>query len=427
MVTVIVGTQWGDEGKGKIIDTFSPEHDIVARYQGGANAGHTVISGDKKFVFHLIPSGVLHTGIIAVLGNGVVIDPASFLEEVDALEKNGIRLASRLFLAGNAHITLPYHKVLDQIEDKQRKSGKLGTTGRGIGTTYTDKFGRTGIRVVDFLDEDVFRNKLKLALELKNYLFTEYYREQVFDVERLLEEYRPYRERIKPFVINVSSYLNDQIASGKKVLAEGAQGTFLDIDFGTYPYVTASSPISGGACTGLGISPKQINRIIGVAKAYTTRVGMGPFPTELHDALGEKLRTAGNEFGATTGRPRRCGWFDSVLVNFAGRLNGLDELVVTKLDVLTGLEKIKLGVRYYYDGAPLKEYPLDQHIFANVEVEYLEFDGWTEDLSRISSYSELPAAAKKYLTAIEDTTGVKISHISVGSSREQIIAVRHAH
>ncbi len=421
MVEVVVGTQWGDEGKGKVIDYLAKNADIIARYQGGANAGHTVVVNDKKFVFHLIPSGILYPDKICVIGNGVVIDPIALFEEIEYLKKNGVDVENKLYIAENAHITLPYHKILDQVEDKFRGKGKLGTTGRGIGTTYTDKYGRIGIRVIDFIDDEVFMEKLKIALELKNYLFKEYYKEEILSPEKIFKEYEFYRREIKKFVINTSLYLNEEIEKGKKVLAEGAQGTFLDIDFGTYPYVTASNPIAGGVCVGLGISPKKIEKIIGVAKAYTTRVGMGPFPTEIKDNLGEKLRSIGNEFGATTGRPRRCGWFDAVLVKFACLINGIDEIVLTKLDVLTGFKKIKIGVGYKYDGKIIDNYPLSLKIFSNCDVIYEEVDGWNEDISKVKSYKELPENAKKYIEKIEEKIKVKITKISTGFLREQII------
>lgn len=421
MVTVVVGTQWGDEGKGKIIDYLAKEADIVARYQGGANAGHTVIIGDKKFVFHLIPSGILYPDKVCVIGNGVVIDPISLFEEISLLEKNGIEVEGRLFIYENAHITMPYHKLLDQIEDKFRGKGKLGTTGRGIGTTYADKYNRIGIRAVDFLDDDVFYEKVKIALELKNYLFKEYYGEKMLDADKIYQEYKPVREKMKKYVINGVIYINEMIDKGKKVLAEGAQGTFLDIDFGTYPYVTASNPISGGVCTGLGIPPSKITRIIGVVKAYTTRVGKGPFPTEMKDALGEELRKMGNEYGATTGRPRRCGWFDSILVKFASIVNGLDEIVITKLDVLSGIDKLKIGKGYKFENRVYDTYPMNTKVFSNCEVVYEEMDGWDEDISEIKEYDNLPSNTKKYLERIQELVGVKISTISVGSDREQII------
>ena len=421
MVEVVVGTQWGDEGKGKVIDYLAKNVDIIARYQGGANAGHTVVVNNNKFVFHLIPSGILYPDKICVIGNGVVIDPVALFEEIEYLKKNGIDVENKLYIAENAHITLPYHKILDQVEDKFRGRGKLGTTGRGIGTTYTDKYARIGIRVIDFIDDDVFMEKLKIALELKNYLFKKYYKEEILSSEKIFKEYEFYRNEMKKFVINTSLYLNEEIEKGKKVLAEGAQGTFLDIDFGTYPYVTASNPISGGACIGLGISPKKIEKIIGVAKAYTTRVGMGPFPTEIKDNLGERLRSIGNEFGATTGRPRRCGWFDAVLVKFACIINGIDEIVLTKLDVLTGFEKIKIGVAYKYEGKIIENYPLNSKIFSNCNVIYEEIDGWNEDISKVKSYKELPKNAKKYIEKIEEKINVKITKISTGFLREQII------
>ncbi|MFN4226841.1 MAG: adenylosuccinate synthase [Candidatus Ratteibacteria bacterium] len=421
MVTIVLGTQWGDEGKGKVIDNLAEKFDIIARYQGGANAGHTVVVNNKKYIFHLIPSGILYPKKICVIGNGVVIDPVSLFEEIEYLKSNGIEVEGRLFIAENAHITLPYHKLLDKVEDKFRGKGQLGTTGRGIGTTYTDKFARIGIRVIDFIDEDVFIEKLRIALELKNYLFKEYYKEEILKADKIYQDYKFYRQEIKKFVINAAIYLNEKIEEGKKILAEGAQGTFLDIDFGTYPYVTASNPIAGGACTGLGISPKKIEKIIGVAKAYTTRVGMGPFPTEIKDDMGEKLRKVGNEFGATTGRPRRCGWFDATLVKFACIINGIDEIILTKLDVLTGFEKIKIGVGYKYEGKIINFYPFNSKVFSNCDVIYEELEGWNEDISNVKSYKELPKNVKKYIEKIEEKIGTKITKISTGSSRGQII------
>jgi len=421
MITVVVGTQWGDEGKGKIIDYLAEQVDIIARYQGGGNAGHTVVLKDKKYIFHLVPSGILYPDKVCVIGNGVVLDPVSLFEEIDYLEKSGISVEGRLFIAENAHMTLTYHKTLDQIEDKFRGRGALGTTGRGIGTTYADKFNRIGIRVIDVLEDDIFREKLKIALELKNYLFKEYYKEQMLSVDKIYNETKIYRDRIRKMVRNVCLYINEEIERGKSVLAEGAQGTFLDIDFGTYPYVTASNCIAGGVCAGLGVSPKKVSRIIGVVKSYTTRVGMGPFPTELKGEEGENLRKTGNEYGATTGRPRRCGWFDAVLVRFAAVVNGLDELVMTKLDVLTGIEKIKLAVAYRFDGNVYKEYPLNTKVFSNCDVVYEEMDGWKEDISKVRRYTELPENARRYIERIEELIGVPITKISVGSSREQMV------
>jgi adenylosuccinate synthase len=422
MVTVVLGTQWGDEGKGKVIDYLAEDMDIVARYQGGGNAGHTVVLKDKQYIFHLVPSGILYPDITCVIGNGVVVDPVSLFKEIEYLEKNGVSVDGRLFIAENAHMTLPYHKVLDQIEDRFRGKGKLGTTGRGIGTTYADKFNRIGIRVIDFLEEDIFREKLKIALELKNYLFKEYYKEEMLAMEKIYEETLQYRENMKKMVKNVPLYLAEEIEKGKQVLAEGAQGTFLDIDFGTYPYVTASNTIAGGACTGLGLSPKKISRIIGVVKSYTTRVGMGPFPTELKGEEGESIRKTGNEYGATTGRPRRCGWFDVLLVKFACKVNGIDELIMTKLDVLSGLKKIKLGKIYNFRGIDYNDYPLNTKIFSGCDVVYDEVDGWSEDVSGVNRYGDLPLNARRYIEKIEQMLGVPITKISVGSSREQTIS-----
>jgi len=421
MVTVVVGTQWGDEGKGKVIDYLADGMDIIARYQGGGNAGHTVVINGRQFIFHLVPSGILYPGKECVIGNGVVVDPVSLFEEIEYLEKNGISVEGRLFIAENAHMTLPYHKTLDQIEDRFRGRGNLGTTGRGIGTTYADKFNRIGIRVIDFLEQDIFREKLRIALELKNYLFKEYYKEQMLSIEKIYDETLKYRDRMKKMARNVTLYLTDEIKRGKKILAEGAQGTFLDIDFGTYPYVTASNTIAGGACTGLGLSPKKIERIIGVVKSYTTRVGMGPFPTELKGEEGENLRKTGNEYGATTGRPRRCGWFDAVLIRFACTVNGLDELIMTKLDVLSGLKRIKIGVAYEFRGNVYDDYPVNTGVFAGCGVVYEEVDGWNEDIGKVKSYGKLPLNARRYIEKIEKIAGVPITKISVGSSREQTI------
>ncbi len=423
MVTVVLGTQWGDEGKGKIIDYLAKDCDIVARYQGGANAGHTVIVNDKKFIFHLIPSGILYPGKICILGNGVVIDPGSLLSEIANLKKVGIKLNKRFFISGNAHLTLPYHKLLDRIEDKKRGKKKLGTTGRGIGTTYTDKYARLGIRLVDFLDEKIFREKLRISLKLKNYLLKEYYDEKIYSLEKILREYRLYRKKIKEYVINTSLYLNQAIEKKKKVLAEGAQGTFLDIDFGTYPYVTASNPIAGGACTGLGIGPTKVDKVIGVAKAYTTRVGKGPFPTEIKSEFGKKMRKLGNEFGATTGRPRRCGWFDAVLVKQAAIINGLSSLAITKLDVLNSLSRIKIAVGYSYKNKKIKEFPDSSEIFSHCEPVYKEMPGWKEDISKIKKYRDLPQKTKNYLRRIEELTEVKISLISIGPGRQETICL----
>ncbi len=421
MVSVLVGTQWGDEGKGKIVDFLAEEVDIVARYQGGANAGHTVVVGKNKYVFHLVPSGILHPGKICIIGNGTVVDPFSLVEEIKDLEKNGVDVRNRLLVAENAHLTLPYHKLLEKLEEKRKGKSAIGTTGRGIGTTYADKYSRLGIRVVDFLDESVFHEKLMAVMEFKNFLLQNYYGQKPVDTAFIESEYGKLREFIRPLVTDTALYLDEALKKGKKVLAEGAQGTFLDIDFGTYPYVTASHPVAGGACTGLGLAPHKITRVIGVAKAYTTRVGEGPFPAEVHGLLADTLRQTGNEFGATTGRPRRCGWFDCVMVKYSCKLNGCQEIVITKLDILSGLKKINIATGYRCGEKVLTAYPLQTKVFSEVTPVYKEMDGWSEDISHVRSFKKLPEAARRYLETIEELIETRISLVSVGSEREDIV------
>jgi len=421
MVTIVVGTQWGDEGKGKVIDYLASTHQVIGRYQGGSNAGHTVVVGGKRYIFHLIPSGILHPHTECVLGNGVVIDPSALISELDVLEKEGVKTSGRLWISENSHITLPSHKVLDQIEDQHRGRGKLGTTGRGIGTTYTDKASRVGIRMVDFLNPETFRQKLEINLQMKNYLLKEYYSADVFQPEKIMEEYQPLAERLRPMVIDTALYINKALKQGKNILCEGAQGTFLDIDFGTYPYVTASNPIAGGACTGLGIGPTRIDKVIGVAKAYTTRVGEGPFPTEIIGIFGDNLRDLGGEYGATTGRPRRCGWFDSVLVRYAVMVNGLDELFITKLDVLNTMETLKVAVAYEIKGERTTDFPAGFHAVSTSLPVYEELSGWQADLSNIKKWAHLPLNARKYLSRIEELSGAPIKTISFGPGRENTI------
>ena len=421
MVTIVIGTQWGDEGKGKVIDYLAENHQVVARYQGGANAGHTVVVSGKRYVFHLIPSGILHQQTECILGNGVVIDPISLMTEIDFLIKENISVAGRLWISANSHLTLSSHKMLDQVEDQYRGKGKLGTTGRGIGTTYVDKASRVGIRMGDFLDADTFREKLAINLQMKNYLFKEYYGKEMFQPEKIIEEYAPLRERLRPMVIDAAKYLNDAIAKGKNVLCEGAQGTFLDIDFGTYPYVTASNSTAGGACTGLGIGPTKMDRAIGVAKAYTTRVGEGPFPTELNGDLGESLRDLGSEYGATTGRPRRCGWFDSVLVRYAVMINGLDSLFITKLDVLNTLPTIKVAVAYQVGKERIVDFPGGYRALTEARPIYEELPGWQSDISKVRKWSEFPDVTKKYLDRIEELSKTPITMVSFGPGREQTL------
>ncbi|HNQ35821.1 MAG TPA: adenylosuccinate synthase [bacterium] len=423
MVTIVVGTQWGDEGKGKVIDFLAAGHQLIARYQGGSNAGHTVVVNGKRYIFHLIPSGILHQGVECLLGNGVVIDPVSLETELQTLEKEGIPYAGRLWISENSHVTLPSHKALDKMEDRFRGKGMLGTTGRGIGTTYADKSARIGIRMVDFIKPEVFRAKLEINLQLKNYLFKKYYEtDDIFQVDRIIEDYAPLAERLRPMVRDTAYYLNDALKSGRNLLCEGAQGTFLDIDFGTYPYVTASNSIAGGACTGLGLGPTRINRVIGVAKAYTTRVGEGPFPTEIAGVFGDRFRDLGAEYGATTGRPRRCGWFDSVLVRYSGIINGLDELFITKLDVLSNLPSIKLATAYELNGARFDRPPLNFQDFSSIKPVYEEMEGWQTDLSGIRAWKQLPVNARRYLDRIEELCQVPISTISFGPDRAQTLS-----
>ena len=421
----VVGTQWGDEGKGKIIDLLSGEADIIARYQGGDNAGHTVRVGKEEFVFHLIPSGILHPGKICLLGNGVVIDLKALLGEMDYLKSKGVEFNDNFLIAENAHLTMPYHKILDKIIDERRGKGRLGTTGRGIGTAYIDKTARVGIRMIDLLDEDTFREKLEINLEEKNYLLEKFYNHKKVELESILEEYLSYGRRVKDYVSNISLFLEGALNEGRGVLFEGAQGTLLDIDFGTYPYVTSSNPIAGAVATGLGIGPTRIDKVMGVAKAYATRVGEGPFPTQFLLKFEEGMRIRGREYGATTGRPRRCGWFDAVVVRHAVRVNGLDSLAITKLDVLDKLEKIKICVGYKYKSEVLKEFPALLKVVRQCQPVYEEMEGWKEDTSQVRDYNKLPRRAKEYLRRIIELAKTDISLISVGPERKQTIILKN--
>lgn len=420
-VKIVVGAQWGDEGKGKIIDLLSERVDIVARYQGGANAGHTVVIKGEKYILHLIPSGILHENTICIIGNGVVIDPHALLEEVEFLSSKGIDITGRLFISHRAHLIMPYHKLLDQAKESKDEKNKIGTTGRGIGPAYVDKVNRMGIRIVDLLDRETLKTKLKRNIEEKNEILKKIYQRDELDVQQIIDAYLEFDQKIDPFVKDISTFLNESIKENKRILLEGAQGTLLDIDFGTYPYVTSSNPISGGACSGVGIGPTKIDTVLGVIKAYTTRVGMGPFPTEIHDEENINLRELGAEFGATTGRPRRCGWFDAVIANFAVQVNGIDSFAVTKLDVLDTLDEIKICVAYQYDGKLLKTFPSEPRTLENCQPVYEVFPGWKEKTSGVRHYDELPANAKNYLDAIRNLTQTEISIISVGSDREQTI------
>lgn len=416
-VTVLVGSQWGDEGKGKIVDILSEKYQIVARYQGGANAGHTVAIGDKQYILHLIPSGILREDVTCVIGNGVVIDPTALLEEIALLEKNNIKVDGRLFISQNAHLIMPYHKLLDSIEESGEN--KIGTTGRGIGPCYIDKFARKGIRIVDLLNRKTLEEKIRKNLEEKNNLIKKVYDRDELDVEAIVKQYLEFDKIIDKYIKDVPSLLNHAISEGKSVLLEGAQGTLLDVDHGTYPFVTSSSPTSGGACTGTGIPPNKIDQVFGIVKAYTTRVGNGPFPTELIDELGENLRKKGAEFGATTGRPRRCGWFDATLVKYSAMINGIDTVAITKLDVLSIFDEIKVCVAYELNGRRLKTFPTDVEQLAAVTPVYETLPGWTSEISDCRSYKELPQKTKVYLSFISQQAEIPISIISVGPKRDQ--------
>jgi len=420
---VIVGAQWGDEGKGKVTDLLAEQAQVVVRYQGGNNAGHTVVIGQQTLKLHLIPSGIHRLGVLCVIGNGLVVDPRALVAEMDELEANGLD-TSGLRISANAHLVMPYHLMLDGIEEERRGGKSIGTTRRGIGPTYTDKAARHGLRVQDLLDMAVFEEKLGRALEQKNVLLTAVYGKEPLEVEPILEEYGACAKRLRPYIVDASLLVHEALAQGQNVLFEGAQGTLLDIDHGTYPFVTSSSPVAGGACTGVGVGPRQIDGVVGVSKAYTTRVGAGPFPTELSDAVGHHLLEVGREYGTTTGRPRRCGWFDAVILRYAARVNGLTDLALTKLDVLTGLPRLKIGVGYEYDGQVLKELPYQGAVLARCQPIYEEMDGWIEEISGARAYDELPPQARAYVARLEELAGVPIDIISVGPEREQTILLR---
>jgi adenylosuccinate synthase len=421
VVTVVLGAQWGDEGKGKIVDFLGADADIVARYQGGANAGHTIIRDGEKFVLHLLPAGVLRPHTVSVIGAGVVVDPVALMDEIKQVEAAGITLKDRLFVSHQAHLIMPYHKLLDQISEKRTDRKKIGTTGRGIGPAYVDKFSRVGIRIVDLLDREFLRGKIRANVEDKNRLLSRIYDTAELNVDAIVDEYIEFDKKIDPYVKDVSVFLDEAIRSGKKIILEGAQGSLLDIDMGTYPFVTSSSPTAGGACTGLGIGPRRIDRVIGIIKAYTTRVGEGPFPTEILEGDGAELREKGGEYGATTGRPRRCGWFDGVVARFSTRVNGVDSWAVTKLDVLSGMKTLKICIAYEDELRLYKHFPSDARILSGIRPVYQEFRGWEESLSGMKQWSDLPAAAREYLEFIEDFTQTPISILSVGPSREDTI------
>jgi adenylosuccinate synthase len=420
MNTVIVGAQWGDEGKGKIIDILSAKVDYIARYQGGSNAGHTVVVGKQGFVFHLIPSGILHKGKICCIGNGVTIDPESLLEEIKNLDEASISIDGRLKISELAHVIMPYHKVLDKLRESKR-THRIGTTGRGIGPCYADKINRCGIRMVDLLNPGVFKDKLKDNLKEKNEIFKKVYQHKGYELSSIYKRYLEFGRILAPYICDTAALLNSAIDKKKDVLFEGAQGTFLDIDFGTYPFVTSSSATSGGACIGSGVAPTRIDKVIGVVKAYTTRVGEGPFPTEFGKDFGDLIRNKGREFGATTGRPRRCGWFDSVLVKRAVLLNGITELALTKMDILDGLKTLEVATAYKYKGKIFRDFPSDYEVLANAKPVYKQVKGWANPTTNISNYKDLPVNAKSYISLLEDILQARVSIVSIGQSRSETI------
>ncbi len=420
-VIVIVGAQWGDEGKGKIVDVLTEKADAVARYQGGHNAGHTVVINNEKFVLHIIPSGILHKGKTCIIGNGVVVEPKSLIEEMDGLIKRGIDVGKNLFLSRSAHLIMPYHAAIEREQERLKGSKKIGTTGKGIGPAYVDKTARTGIRAGELLYPEVFKEKLKNNLACVNHLFKALYNAPAFDVDDIYSEYMRYAERLSGCIADTDVIVNRMIDENKNLLFEGAQGTLLDVDHGTYPYVTSSSSAAGGACTGLGVSPTKISSVIGVVKAYTTRVGEGPFPTEIKDSLGEKIREKGGEYGATTGRPRRCGWLDMVALRYAVRVNGFSGVVLTKPDILDGLKKIKICTAYRFEGKLYEEFPKELNILEKCEPVYEEVSGWKENTGGVKSFEKLPSAAQAYIKEIERMLNVKVRIISSGQKRDELI------
>jgi adenylosuccinate synthase len=419
-VVIVVGAQWGDEGKGKIVDVLSAAADIVARYQGGPNAGHTVYYDGRQLVLHQIPSGILHPHVQCIIGNGVVIDPGVLLEEISMLAGLGIAVEGRLFISNRAHLIMPYHRLLDQAQE-QHSAQPIGTTGRGIGPAYIDKFRRRGIRIVDLLDRATFTEKLRQNLEEHNALLQKLYGYAQLDVEAIVQQYLEFDHLIDPYVTDTAALLSEALRNGKTVVAEGAQGALLDVDHGTYPYVTSSNPTSGGACTGLGIPPTAVTKVIGVVKAYTTRVGHGPFPTEVHGGLAEELRNRGREFGATTGRPRRCGWLDLVALRYSVMINGITELALTKLDVLSGFTEIPVCVGYRIGEKRLRFFPPDCSTLERVEPEYVLLPGWNEPLRGVERVEQLPAAARRYVEFIEGAVGLPVTMLSLGPEREETL------
>ena len=423
MSTVVIsGAQWGDEGKGKIVDYLAQQADTVVRFQGGSNAGHTVSVGGEEYKLRLLPSGILYKGTTCVIGNGVVVDPQCLLEEIDSMTARGVD-TSGIRLSNRAHVVMPWHKLIDELGEELRGANKIGTTKRGIGPCYIDKADRIGIRVCDLIDREEFANKVREVLRVKNLLLQNVYKHAPLDADEIIREYEGYAERLRPFVCDTITLLNEQVDAGKKILFEGAQATMLDIDYGTYPFVTSSHPISGGVGIGAGVAPKKINTVVGVVKAYCTRVGEGPFPTEQLNEIGDRLRTAGHEFGTVTGRPRRTGWLDACVVKYAGQLSGTDYMAVTRLDILDGFDEIKMCTAYKVDGKVINEIPASLKVLAKVEPVYETFAGWKTDISSVRRYEDLPANARKYLERMAQVTGIALGIVSVGPNRDQTIVL----
>ncbi|MCD6231583.1 adenylosuccinate synthase [Candidatus Aerophobetes bacterium] len=417
MNTVVVGTQWGDEGKGKIIDSLAKKVDAVVRFQGGNNTGHTVIVNGEKFIFHLIPSGILYSEKKCIVGNGVVIDPGVLLKEIEELQERGVKL-DNFYLSGNAHVIMPYHKKLEEIEEERRGKMRIGTTRKGVGPAYADKIARRGIRVSDLLKKEVLLNKLRMNLKFwKEFLNSE------FSCEKIWKQYLDYGKRLRKYIIDTSLLIHKLIQEKKNILFEGAQGTLLDIDYGTYPYVTSSNSVAGGVCAGAGIGPTCIDKVIGVTKAYVTRVGEGPFPTEVRGEIENILRERGKEYGSTTHRSRRCGWFDGVILRYAARVNGLDELVLTKLDVLDSFERIKICVAYKYGKRIIRDFPFQSFMWEKVEPVYEEMEGWRKDTSSLRNFKDLPLRAREYLKKIEEIGGIPIRLLSIGPQRGELLSI----
>lgn len=420
---VVVGAQWGDEGKGKVIDILAKDAKFIVRYQGGNNAGHTVVIGKDRFILHLIPSGILHKDKTCIIANGVVIDPKALLDEISTLAKEGINVDGRLLISEQCHLIFPYHKKIDELKERKMMGSKIGTTKKGIGPCYADKVARTGIRIVDYLNNEVFKMKLKTNIDEKNAILRTLYNFEGFSFDEAYLTYLGYREKIKKYVQDTTLIINEAVRKKKPIIFEGAQGTLLDVDYGTYPYVTSSNATAGGVCTGAGVGPTKIDKVIGVVKAYTTRVGSGPFPTEFSQDLMDNIRKKGAEFGATTGRPRRCGWFDAVLVRYAVMINGISEIAVTKLDVLDELPSIKVCTAYKYKGKTYEHFPNDTEVLENAQPIYEECRGWLADTRRITSFHKLPRNAKLYLKKIKDMLKIKILLVSVGSERKQTFSL----